>query len=114
MSRDPLLYLEDILDACDKIRTYVQGETQESLEEDAMRFDAVVRNLELIGEAARQLPKPIHDAIPRVPWREIIAMRNILVHGYFGIDPDVVWTVATGKIDPLADAIKEYLGQHEH
>ena len=83
------------------------------MEEDRMRFDAVVRNLELMGEAARQLPSPIREAIPGVPWRESIAMRNILIHGYFGIDPDVVWTVATSKIDPLADAVKEYLEQRE-
>ena len=113
MSRDPLLSLEDILEACDKILGYLEGVTREGLMEDPMRFDAVVRNLELVGEAARQLPQPIRDEIPDVPWREMVGMLNILIHGYFSIDPDVVWTVATNKIGVLADAVKEYLKQRE-
>ena len=109
MSRDPLLYLEDILEACDKIHRYVEGVADEVLVKDSMRFDAVVRNIELIGEAARQVPESIREAMPQVPWREMIGMRNILVHGYFGIDPDVVCNVAQTKVELLADAVKKYL-----
>ena len=114
MSHDPLLYLEDIFEACEKIQQYMEGVTRKALTEDSMRFDAVVRNLELIGEAARQLPQPVCDAMPEVPWREMMAMRNILIHVYFGVDPDVVWTVATNKIGLLGAAVKEYLEQREN
>lgn len=113
MSRDPLLYLEEILEACDKIQGYMKGVTRESLTEDSMRFDAVVRNLELLGEAARQLPQPIRDALPRLSWREMVAMRNILIHGYFAIDPDLVWSAATEKVAPLAAAVREFLEQNK-
>ena len=105
MSRDPRLNLEDILVACDKIQGYMEAVTREGLMEDTMRFDAVVRNLELIGEAAGQVPQPVRDALPQAPWREMVAMRNILIHAYFGVDPDVVWTAASQKVAPLADAV---------
>lgn len=111
MSRDPRLYLEDILEACDKIQGYIEGVTREGLPDDPMRFDAVVRNLELIGEAAGHVPKPVRDALPQASWREMVAMRNILIHAYFGVDPDVVWTAASQKVAPLANAVREYLDQ---
>lgn len=79
-----------------------------------MRMDAVVRNIELIGEAAAQLPEEIRDQIAGVPWREMIGMRNILVHAYFGIDPNIVWAVATEKAPELAQAIRCYLDDHEN
>ena len=114
MSRDPVLYLEDMLEACDKLARYVEGIGREQLFEDEMRMDAVVRNIELIGEAAAQLPEEIRDRIAGVPWREMIGMRNILVHAYFGIDPNIVWTVATEKAPELAQAIRCYLDDHEN
>ena len=109
MSRDHSLYLEDILEACDKIISYTEDISQREFNENTMRFDAVVRNLEIIGEASRQLPESITTAISEVPWREIIGMRNILIHSYFGIDPDVVWSVVTTKIEPLKIAIERHL-----
>ncbi len=113
MSRDPALYLEDMLEACDKLGRYVEGITQQQLAEDEMRMDAVVRNIELIGEAAAQLPGEVRAQITGVPWREMIGMRNILVHVYFGIDPNIVWEVATEKAPDLARAIRVYLNHQE-
>ena len=109
MSRDPLLYLEDMVEACEKIRMYVDGVTYERFLSDTMRFDAIVRNIELIGEAARLVPESIRQQMPGVPWREIIRMRNILVHVYFGVDPDVVWSVANDEVLSLEDAVQQYL-----
>ncbi len=109
MSRDPSLYLEDIVEACDTISRYPEGVTYEELLRDSMRLDAVVRNLEIVGEAASRLPEPIRDEVPDVPWPQVIAMRNTLIHGYFGIDPEIVWFVATEKVGPLADSVRQYL-----
>ena len=109
MSRDPALYLEDILDACERVHEYVAGISYEELIADRMRFDAIVRNLELMGEAVRMLPQKVLDAMPELPWREIIGMRNILIHAYFGIDAEVVWSVATEELGPLYEAVQEYL-----
>ena len=109
MSRDSLLYLEDMVEACEKIRMYVAGVTYERFLSNTMRFDAIVRNIELIGEAARQVPESIRQQMPTVPWREIIGMRNILVHVYFGVDPDVVWSAANDEVPLLKDAVQQYL-----
>jgi uncharacterized protein with HEPN domain len=112
MSRDPLLYVEDIRDACRKVRRFVHGLTKEQFVADEMRFDAVVRNLEVIGEASGRLPADIHAAVARQPWPDIIAMRHVLAHGYFAVDPDIVWSVATTKTDALEQDVCAYLDSH--
>jgi uncharacterized protein with HEPN domain len=111
MSRDPLLFLEDILEASEKARLYLEGVSHEDLLLDAMRLDAVVRNLEIIGEAASRLPDQIRDDLPEVPWRQVVDMRNTLIHAYFGVDPDIVWSVVTEKVGPLAEAIRRHLAR---
>lgn len=112
MSRDPLLYLEDIVEACDTIGSYLDGVEYESLLKDPMRLDAVVRNLEIVGEAAGRLSGHIREAIPDVPWSQIIAMRNTLIHGYFGVDPEVIWSVCSERVAPLARSVRRYLDEH--
>ncbi len=109
MSRDPLLYLEDILSACERIAQYVHAVDYEQFVAESMRLDATVRNLTIIGEAAQRLPDDIRARIGAVPWREIIGMRNVLIHAYFGIDSQIVWSAATEKIGPLAVSVREYL-----
>jgi uncharacterized protein with HEPN domain len=111
VSRDPLLYLEDILQAAEWIGEYVAGTDFDDLVSDHMRFNAVVRALEVIGEAARGLPEDIRRELPGVPWREIIGMRNVLVHAYFAVDPDVVWSAATEQVPPLAVAVARRLAE---
>lgn len=107
------MYLEDIRDACRKVRQYTCGVTRDGFEDDSMRLDAVVRNLEVIGEAARQLPDEIRRALPPHPWSDIIGMRNVLAHGHFGVDPDIVWSVATTRIEALAADVCAYLDAQE-
>ena len=111
MSRDATLFLEDMLEACEKVARYVEGVSREQLVAEEMRMDAVVRNIELLGEAASQLPDEVRRDMVGVPWREIIGMRNILIHAYFGIDADIVWVVATEKVPKVHEAIETYLGK---
>lgn len=113
MSRDPLLFLEDIVEACDTIRAYLDGVEYESLLGDPMRLDAVVRNLAIVGEAAGRLSGDVREAIPDVPWSQVIAMRNTLIHGYFGIDPEVVWSVCSERVGPLAQSVRRYLHERK-
>ena len=113
MSRDSTLLLEDILEACEKVARYVEDVSRDQLVAEEMRMDAVVRNIELLGEAASQLPGEVRQDMEQVPWREIIGMRNILIHAYFGIDPDIVWAVATEKVPQLHEAVGGYLGKPE-
>jgi len=112
MSRDPLLYLEDIIEACDKILLYTKDTSFDDLESESMLFDAVVRNIEIIGEAAKNVPDSIRQEVQEVPWKEIAAMRDILAHAYFGVDPEIVWDVVKTKVEPLNKTISRYLEHH--
>lgn len=109
MSRSVRLYLSDILDASETILQYVRQSDPVSFSKDRMRIEACARNIEVIGEASRCLPKTVRDPMPGIPWNRIIGMRNILAHAYYQIDYDVIWSVAHNHIDPLLKAIKTYM-----
>lgn len=72
-----------------------------------MTYDAVLRNLELIGEAATHIPEYIREAHREIPWRKIIAVRNRLIHAYLGIDDDIIWSIIRDDIPPLLAALKK-------
>lgn len=93
MSRDPRLFLQDILEAIRKIESYLAGRDRIAFEADAMAYDAVIRNLEIIGEAAKRLPAELTDAAPEIPWRMVCGFRDHLAHAYFGLDEDTIWDV---------------------
>lgn len=112
MSRDWRLYLEDILDSCAKIRIYTHEMSKEDLLRDHKTYDAVVRNLEIIGEAAKNLPEHIRNDISLVEWRRIAGMRDILAHAYFGIDDDILWDVIQNKVPELEKAVSLYHNGH--
>ena len=112
MSRDPLLYLEDIIDACDKILLYTKDTSLDDLKSDSMLFDAVVRNIEIMGEAVKGVPDVLRQEVEEVPWKEIAAMRDVLAHAYFGVDPEIVWDVVSTKVELLRTSISMYLDHH--
>jgi uncharacterized protein with HEPN domain len=95
MRRDFRVYLEDILGAITKIRRYTAGLSKEAFASDERTLDAVVRNLEVIGEAVKQLPSALRAREPGVEWQKIAGLRDILIHQYFGIDADILWDVIT-------------------
>jgi len=101
MPRDDRLYVDDILEAITKIRAYIAGCDYPAFEMDTKTQDAVVRNLEIIGEAAARLSDFTRAAAPEVEWRKIIGLRNILIHGYFGVSVQIVWDVTQTKLDSL-------------
>ena len=104
MSRNYGLYLDDIVTAVNAIQRYTTGYDFEQFAADARTFDAVLHNLVVIGEAASKLPKEVQDQAPAGEWRKIVALRNIVVHEYFGINPLIVWDVIVSKLPGLADA----------
>jgi uncharacterized protein with HEPN domain len=93
-SRDWRLYADDMVESCAKIRRFIAGMTYEGFVADERTYDAVVRNLEVIGEAAKNLPEEVLVRAPAVEWRKIRGMRDILAHGYFSLDAKVVWDTA--------------------
>ncbi|HEY5312790.1 MAG TPA: DUF86 domain-containing protein [Pirellulales bacterium] len=109
MSRDWRLYLNDILQCCQKIRRYTIGLSQQQLLDDERNCDAVVRNLEIIGEAAKRLPPEVCGRMPDVQWRKIAGMRDWLAHAYFAIDGDILWDVVDSKIPELEHAVDTFL-----
>ncbi len=107
--RDPELLLEDILECAEKIALYTKGITIEDFRQNSMLQDAVVRNLEIIGEAVRKLPEDFLEKHPDLPWREIAALRNILAHAYFGLDLEIIWTLAIEETPSLSKQIKSII-----
>jgi uncharacterized protein with HEPN domain len=107
--RDVHVYLQDILDACEKIRRYTGEMTLDQFGSDDKTVDAVIRNLEIIGEAARQVPSEIRAATSAIEWQRIAAMRNVLIHAYFGVDVEIVWDVITTKVPEMQSALRQLL-----
>ncbi|MEX0762937.1 MAG: DUF86 domain-containing protein [Dehalococcoidia bacterium] len=108
MSRDWRIYLEDILNACRKVRRYTAGMTLDEFQQDEKSYDAVVRNLEVVGEAAKRLPDEIKILMPNVEWRKASGLRDILAHAYFGIDDDIIWDVIQNKVPEIERAIETF------
>jgi uncharacterized protein with HEPN domain len=108
-TRDWRLYADDIIDSCGKIRRVVSGMTREEFLDDDVRRDAVIRNIEIIGEAARHLPEELRAAAPQIPWRLVMDMRNLLAHAYFGVSPLVVWDTATTQVEELEKTVRAML-----
>ncbi|MBI5248974.1 MAG: DUF86 domain-containing protein [Desulfomonile tiedjei] len=111
MPRDYRLYLDDILESCRKIRQFTQDMSFQEFERDVKTQDAVIRNFEVIGEAANRLPEDVKSLYPDVEWAKIIGFRNILIHEYFGVKLETVWTAISEKIPILEEETKSVLGE---
>jgi uncharacterized protein with HEPN domain len=99
------MYVADMRGFCDRFLSYSDGLTREQFSERGLTYGVVVRNIELLGEAARQVPQHVRDRAPQIEWQAIIALRNILTHAYFGIDDSILWDVVTTRIEPLQTAL---------
>lgn len=104
-------YLEDIADAAAKVVQFTEGMTFPQFAQDTKTAYAVVRALEIIGEAARQVPSPIREQYPGLPWREMAAIRDKLVHEYFGVDLEVVWKTALEDVPNVAVQVRRILAE---
>lgn len=99
--RNYKLYLDDILEATKRIEKYSKGFTLKKMEKDSLVVDAVVRNLEIIGEAVKNIPVNIKEKYPDIEWKKIAGLRDILAHEYFGVDLEVLWDIIEYKMPIL-------------
>ncbi len=109
--RDFQVYIEDIIDAIDSIETYTKDLTYTDFVSDKKTVDAVIRNFEIIGEATKQLPLSARQGCPNVPWREMAGMRDKLIHGYFGVQLDVVWKTIKERLPTVRLLMVEVLAK---
>lgn len=103
--RDWLLYVDDMISFAEKVLVYTDGLERPQFEVSGLTYDATVRNLELVGEAATHIPARVREFAPHIQWREIIAMRNRLIHGYLGIDNDTLWNIIQEDVPLLLDGL---------
>ncbi len=111
MPRDYRLYLDDILESCGKIRQFTERMSFTEFVSDLKTQDAVIRNFEIIGEAAKRLPDEIKSLYHDVEWAKIIEFRNVLIHEYLGVKLETVWTAIREKIPTIEEQTKTILGE---
>lgn len=107
--RDWHFYVEDMIGFCERVLDYSAGLDQAEFLASPMPYDATLRNIELIGEAAAQIPETVRDAHPEIPWRAIVGTRNRLAHAYLHIDDDTIWSMIVDAVPELLAALRKLL-----
>ncbi|MBN1586564.1 MAG: DUF86 domain-containing protein [Candidatus Omnitrophica bacterium] len=98
MSRDFSFFIQNMVDACERIPRYVQGMSVEDFQKDEKTRDAVLRSLEIIGEAAKHVPEEFRNQHARIEWRKLCGLRDVVVHEYFGLDLEIVWDLIQNEV----------------
>jgi len=111
MSRREELYLGDIQESCEKVLRFTKGMTYRDFLHDELHFDAVLRNLEIIGEAVKNISEETRQKYPQIKWRKIAGFRDIVAHEYFGVNEETVWDIVEKEIPVLLDIVKPILGE---
>jgi uncharacterized protein with HEPN domain len=105
--REWRFYIDDMIGFAERVIAYTNGLDKDKFVASGLNYDATVRNLELIGEAATHVPEAIRAAHPQVPWRLIIATRNRLIHGYLGLDNDTLWSIVVTDVPALLTSLRK-------
>ena len=106
------LRIEDVLEQITDIEGFLKGVTKESFQTDKKTYNAVIRSLEVIGEAVHHLPDEIKDKYSEIPWRKMKDFRNVLIHEYFGVDSEIVWKTITEQLFPLKQKLEKVLKEN--
>jgi uncharacterized protein with HEPN domain len=107
MKRDTGLFIKDILENISYIKLFSKGLTRDKFLEDKLRQNAVIRSLEIIGEAVKNIPGSFREKYPAIPWKKIAGMRDIITHGYFRVDLDAVWNIIKKDLSRLEKQIRK-------
>lgn len=108
-SRSLALFLTDIIESIERIEEYVKGISSSDFSENHEKQDAVIRRLEIIGEAVKNIPQHVREKYPEIPWRKIAGMRDVVVHQYFGITTELIWEVANTDVLLIKEQIIKVL-----
>ena len=106
INREWRFYIDDMIAFAEKVVAYTNGLDQQAFVASGLVYDATLRNLELIGEAATHVPDDVRAAHPQVPWRLVVATRNRLIHGYLGIDNDTLWSIVVSDVPALLPTLR--------
>lgn len=109
MKKDPKIFVAHILESIEEIEKYSNHATRESFSKMKMMQDAIIRRIEIIGEATKNLPVPFRKKYSDIPWREMAGMRDILIHDYFGVNVSIVWRTIKKDLPKLKAQIEELL-----
>lgn len=108
-ARNYKMFIEDILESIEKIESYIHGLSYKRFVAKGMVVDAVIRNLEIIGEASRNIPDSIRGNHPEIQWKKMVGLRNIATHAYFGIDLEIIWKIVKENLPETKKEIVELL-----
>lgn len=111
--KSPLVFLDDIVEVLSKIELYTQSLAADSFSQNDVVVDAVIRNLEILGEAANNLPEEITQRHPEIPWAQMVGLRNLLIHEYFGIDTSIIWAIVSEDLPGLKEKVQNLLNELE-
>jgi len=111
--RDWKLFIEDALECIGRIEKYIEGLTFEDFENDSKTVDAVVRNLEIIGEASKSIQEDVKARYPDVYWKGVVGLRNRIIHEYFGVDLKIIWHIVKEELPTLMKQMKRILEKDE-
>jgi len=107
--RNFIVFIEDILQSISNIESYTKNLSFEEFDDNQMIIDAVIRNIEIIGEAARNVPQEVKERFEKIPWKKMIGLRNLTIHEYFGIDLSIIWHVFKKELPSMEPLLKKVL-----
>ena len=107
--RSPTLFIQDILDCMKKIEAYTKGMDYTEFSENQLTVDAVIRNIEIIGEASANVPAKVRENYVDIPWKRMVGLRNITIHEYFGVDNTIIWEIIKKNLPETKLKVQEML-----
>ena len=113
LAREWRFYVDDMICFAETVMEYTAGLDQEAFVANRLVYDATLRNLELLGEAAARVPIAVRHDHPDVPWRMVVATRNRLIHGYLGIDVDTLWSIIETEVPLILPQLRKVLSQRD-